>query len=493
MKPWIRAARGGVLACAAWLLQPGEVAAQPPQAASPVEGSAAVPPGRGVVAGALVMDFKDSSPELRNSLIANSTMSVLIRRRNDPDAKEVTFSSHDKHPPGMTRSTSSDQRVLFVRALPPGEYEITHLGTGTLTSLAWQTIPGGSMRFTVASDSITYIGDWVVRAIGGKDFIGVTHFSAASTALEDDVDEDSVQLYHARPDLRALPIHDVVHGTVLPAPGLNAEAEGLPVSDTLPFRDVAALKAAGNIGPAVFAKLEAFHPSAEPPGRGALRRLVLHRAVTRDGKAIGGNIRVLELLPEAPGYVYDVMPTKSGPLRMLQYMSLIPVRARATTHGQRLTGLHLDTESSSSQRLNDVRLPAFDGALAPGASWSYDYETDTSVQTKTVMSKQNRSNFSIIKRECRTTERQPASTLSPKLAGTMLTVSCVALDRSRNELLMAYIENYGVFVPLRQTMTLPPNGAQIVSEFSVLRVEMSGEPATAAAAASAAEEVPDAE
>jgi hypothetical protein len=161
------------------------------------------------VVGALVMDFKDSSPELRNSLIASSGMSVLIRRRNGPDAKELTFSTHDRQAPGMMRSTSGDQRLLFVRAQPPGEYEITHLGAGTLTRLAWLTIPGGSMRFTVASDSVTYIGDWVVRAFGGRDFIAVTHFEAASTALEDGVAEDSVQLYHARPDLRALPIRDV--------------------------------------------------------------------------------------------------------------------------------------------------------------------------------------------------------------------------------------------------------------------------------------------
>ena len=491
MKTWIRAARGGVLACAACLLQTGAGAAPAPEAASAVEGSSAAPAGQGIVAGALVMDFKDSSSELRNSLIERSGMSLLIRRTDDPGAKEITFSTNDKRLPGMTRSTSSEQRLLFVRAVPPGEYEITHLGTGTLSALAWQTIPGGSVRFTVAPDSITYIGDWVARALGGKDLIGITHFRAASTAVEDDVEEDSMQLYHARPDLRSRPIRDVVHGTFLPAPGLEAEAEGRPVSDSLPFRDVAALKVAGNIGPAVFARLEAFHPSTAPASSGALRSIVLHRAVTRDGKSIGGNTRTLEFLANAPGYVYDVMPTSSGPVRMLQYLSLVTVRIRATTHGSRLTGLRLDTESSSSQRLNDVHLPAFDAALAPGANWSYDYETDTSIRTKTVLTTKNHSNFFITKRDCRTTERQPASTLSPRLAGTMLTVSCVSLDRSRDELLLAYLEDYGVFVPLRQTMSLPPDGARVISEFSVVRVGLAGDPATAAA--SAAEETPDAE
>jgi hypothetical protein len=479
-----------VLACAASLFQPGALAAE---AASAVEEPSPVQPGQGIVAGTLVMDFQDSSPELRAALIAGSAMSVTIRRQKDSDAQDITFSTVDRRAPGMTRATSSEQRLLFVRALPAGDYEITQRGVAALTSHVWDRIPGGALRFMVAPGVITYIGAEVVRAHGGKDWIGVTHFQSANMSIEDDVTDDRLQLYHARPELRELPIRDGFNGALLPAPGLSIEAEGRAVSDTMPFRDVAALKASGNIPPGVFVKLEAFRPSAPPVGRGTLRRIVLHRAVTRDGKAIGGNTRTLEYLADAPGYVYDVTSSSSGPVRMLQYMPFIPVRLRAITHVESKSLLHLDRDSSNSLRLSDAQLPAFDAALAPGASWAYEYETDTSIRTKTVMQTRNHSNFSIIKRQCRTAERQPASPLSPDLAGTMISISCVSTDQPGDELTMAYLDDYGAFVLLRQSATLPPDGARVVSEYSVVRVEMAGQPAAAATAASAAEESSDAE
>ena len=184
--------------------------------------------------------------------------------------------------------------------------------------------------------------------------------------------------------------------------------------------------------------------------------------------------------------------TASGPSRTLHYMSFIPVRSRSTRHGEELTGVHFKTESSNSQRLNDVKLPDFGAATTPDAAWVYEYESDTSSQVKTILTSKSRSNFSIVKRDCRTGERQPASTLSPRLAGALLSISCVSTDRSGDELTMAYLEDYGVFVPLRQSVAILSKG-QVVSEFSVMRVELVGDPVTLAASASAASEPSDAE
>ena len=198
----------------------------------------------------------------RGSWSARWRWTSTIRRRNDPDAKELTFSTHDRQAPGMMRSTSGDQRLLFVRAQPPGEYEITHLGAGTLTRLAWLTIPGGSMRVTVASDSITYIGDW------GGEGVRRQGLHSRHPLRGRQHGPRRRRRRRQRPAVPRAPgparTSDPGRGTVLPAPGPDAEAEGRPVSDSVPFRDVAALKAAGNIVPAVFAKLEAFHPSTAP-------------------------------------------------------------------------------------------------------------------------------------------------------------------------------------------------------------------------------------
>ena len=490
MRSWIRLARVGTLACC--VASPFQTGALAAEADSAVEEPSQVSPGQGIVAGTLVMDFQDSAPELRNVLIANSAMWLWIRRLNDPDAKDIGFSTRDRRAPGMTRSTSSDQRLLFARSVPAGDYEITYRGVGALTESAGERLTEGKMQFTVAPGVITYIGAEVATAHGGKDWIGVTHFRSANMSVVDDVADDGIQLYHARPTLRALPIRDALTGALLPAPGLDAEARGKPVSDDVPFRDVAGLKTSTSIGPAVFAKLEAFHPANAPASSGGLRRILLHRAATHDGKPAGGGGRALEFLPAAPGYVYDVTATSSGPVRMLQYMSFIPVRTRSTRRGEELTGMHFNTESSNSLRLNDVKLPDFGAATTVGATWVYEYEADTTTQTKTVLTSRTHSNFSIVKRDCRTGERQPASTLSPRLAGTMLSISCVSTDRSGDELTMAYLEDYGVFVPLRQTVAVLPKG-QVVSEFSVVRVELAGDPVAPAVSASAASEPSDAE
>ena len=491
MKQWIRVAGRGLLACGAALVQAGAGAAPVPEAASGVDGVETAAAGQGYVAGGLEMDFKDSSPGLRASLIAASAMSVQIRRRGDPDAKDITFATSTKRQPGMTRNTSSELHLLFVHVLPAGDYDVKKVGFATQGGHIALDVVAGTRGFTVLPGRISYLGVWAWTAVGGKNLFGTERAATAGIEEHDGIAEDSVQLYHARPDLRGLPIHDMMTGALLPAPGLEAEAEGRPVSDALPFRDVAALKVAGNIAPAVFGKLEAFHPFVAPASGATLRRIVLHRSVTRDGKAIGGNTRVLDMLPDAPGYVYDVMGTVSGPARILQYRGVIPVRSRTTTHRDELIGLHLNTEVSSSGRLNDVHLPDFDAALATGASWSYEYETDASTRSTNALSKKNQSNFAIVKEECRNQQREPASTLSPRLAGTMLTITCVALDRSRDDLAMAYLEDYGVFVPLRRAMTMAADGRQVISEFKVLRVELVGDAAPTEAAAAAASSVGD--
>ena len=100
MNSWL-----GIAARVAWigvagLSFAGPVHAQADEAASAVsaaEDVAGVPTGYDVVAGAMVMDFKDSSPELRIALIDHSGMTVEIQPAGQPDAKPIRFKTECRH------------------------------------------------------------------------------------------------------------------------------------------------------------------------------------------------------------------------------------------------------------------------------------------------------------------------------------------------------------------------------------------------------------
>ncbi len=464
MTPWIRRlAWCGVLACAA------------PSARAAASGDApTLPAGQGLVAGTLVLDFQGSAPEMQGALFVATSMTLTIRRVDDPDARDIRFtmSPHDWETPGMARITNVDRRLLFFRALPPGTYEITDRSASAINRTVDFRGNDQRPRFTVVAGVITYIGADVLKAHGHKDLLGANKFDSADIEIDDELDDDARQLVHARPDLGAFPIRDALNGELRPAPGVVAQAEAGGAKDDMPLRDVAAVKASAGISPAVFAKLEAFHPSTPPRASGTLLRVVQHRAVTIDGKpAAGGNTRTLEFLPDAPGYFFDSMDASTGALQWLEYLPFVMVASHTTKHTAVKFGF--DRDSSSTTRLSDVKLPPFDAALTPGATWMLEAESDTSLHAENAIRAIDRSNFALMKLQCSTTDRRPATTLSPDLSGTMLTVDCHKVGQADDGTTMAYLEDYGVFVLLRQAASIAPKGTRIVSDYSVVRVELS--------------------
>ena len=472
MRPSIRQVIGSaVLLCTTLLVVPGAGAA----GVVPSDMPNPLPADQGVVAGTLVMDFQDSAPELRDAVLKLAGMSVTIRRADDPQARDIRFvtSPEEWGKPGVARVTGTDRRQLFFGALAPGAYDVTERAAYMSNRSVVIPTNGPPLRFTVAPGAITYIGAYVLKAHAGKNFLGRPVFASATIGVDDDAEDDGRQLYHVRPDLRAMAMADVFNGALLPAPGLQVAPEG-GMKDGVPLYDVAAVKASSGIPAAVFARLEAFRPSVPPAEPGILRWILLQHTVTRDGKPAGTGTLRLQYLAKAPGYVYDSVTRSTGVTQELEYMPFIMVRTHVVKHVDAKSLFALTVDASAEATLSDVKLPVFDEAMKPGITWNMETESDTNVKARSVLQSQDRSNFSIVKSVCTTLDRQAAATLSGDLAGTMLTVSCQELNQPANERVMAYLEEYGVFVLLRTSSTAGAQGTRTVNEFRVLRVELAG-------------------
>ena len=165
-----RAVRGMLLLSAALLIQgcANEVA-------SPAAGRPVLVPGEGIVVGSLVLDFGGSSPELRSAVLAQSSVSIAVRRVGGGVNDEMRFSTSREawSTPGLERVTSTDRRLLFFRSLPPGEYVVARR-TGLLLNSTFNDFYGDQgTRFTVQAGEVTYIGAEIVTSYAKHDWLGV--------------------------------------------------------------------------------------------------------------------------------------------------------------------------------------------------------------------------------------------------------------------------------------------------------------------------------
>jgi hypothetical protein len=184
------------------------------EVASPVAGQALLVPGQGVVLGSLVLDFGGSSPELRKAVIAQSSVTVVVRRVGGGISDEMSFSTSNaaRSTPGLERFTDTDRRLLFFRSLPPGEYVIARREGHLLNSTFNSREGDQGTRFTVRAGQVTYIGAEIVTSYAKHDWLGVTSPGTTGLALSDDVDDDSRHFYHLHPELRSLPFDDALRG-----------------------------------------------------------------------------------------------------------------------------------------------------------------------------------------------------------------------------------------------------------------------------------------
>lgn len=488
MRLSIRQAARGTATLAAIFLLIGRAAADD---GTPMDMPDPVPPGMGVLAGSLVVDLKDSAPDLRQTALAQGQVSITIRPVDHSTlGTRFISAATGSAQTGLTRITGTEKRQLFFSALPPGEYDIVQ--RAAYMSNRELTLASGSrpLRFRIAPGTVTYIGAYVLRAQADTNLIGHARFSGGSIGLDDAFEDDRRQLYHARPDLRALAIGDAVNGgAILPAPGL-APPVGAFKADVV-LSNVAAVKSSSGIPSDVIERLEAFRPSMPPLEPRAIRRVELDTSVTRDGKPPApGGPRKLNYLASAPGYVYEGVTSKADSDRKLEYMPFIGLREHRVTHVDAKSLLALTEDKVVDVTLSDVTLPRFDDVMKPGVTWNMEMEFDSNTKERTAIQHRDRAGYSIVRDLCTTLDRQPAATLWHEFAGTMLTVSCQQPDSAANEMRVAYLEQYGVFVRLRLASTSAAAGTQTAVDFRVIGVEWANRKADAASAAGAA---PDAE
>jgi TPR repeat protein len=270
-------------------------------------------------------------------------------------------------------------------------------------------------------------------------------------------------------------------GTCAPASRAQSNDTG-DSPEAVSLRDVAAVKASGGIAPQVFAKLEGFRPAAPPRLQGALHRVVLRRAITRDGKDAGTDHRVIEFLPGAPGYQFEAATSPDNSSAFLTYGPFLTVASHTTKHLKQ-TFPHLDIDSVSTTRITDASLPAsLDDALTPGKVWQTAIATETAVTSKNAVKSIDRSNTVVSRRNCATSERKPASVVSPALAGAAVFVACQPPDKPDEGSSFVYLEDYGVFFPVDYAFKLAPQGTRVTNVYTVERVDVDTAPADVAPA-----------
>lgn len=247
------------------------------------------------------------------------------------------------------------------------------------------------------------------------------------------------------------------------------------------LRDVAAAKAGSGIAPEIFAKLEGFRPATPPRLQGTLHRVVLKRVITRDGKAAGSNQRTIEFLSGTPGYQFESAASEGLTSAFLTYGPFLTVQSRTTKHVAQ-TFPHLDIDTVTTTKVTDVSLPAsLDEALTPGKVWQTVTETDTAISAKNVIKSIDRSSFGIRKLTCGTSERGQARIVSPTLQGTVVFIACQPPDKPDEPLSFAYLEDYGVFIPVDQAFKLAPQGTRITNVYTVVQADVDAPPAGAQA------------
>jgi len=107
-------------------------------------------------------------------------------------------------------------------------------------------------------------------------------------------------------------------------------------------------------------------------------------------------------------------------------------------------------KSRSYVKATSVRFSAsFEDAMKPGATWSFEVESDMATQSKTSLLSRDKQQHVVEKLSCSNGDRADASTLGPRLTGKMIPMTCVSTgigDEKRMK--MAFLEDSAMFVSL---------------------------------------------
>lgn len=238
-----------------------------------------------------------------------------------------------------------------------------------------------------------------------------------------------------------------------------ATPEGLPAN-------FAAFESQQALVPAVVAVLDAWHAASAPRPAHAVSRITLAKKVTTNGRTTAQATQVLSLLADHPAWATSTLETTGGPLALHQ--STLSWRGLLTIDNRLSVVLPIGGEVRTLRTLTSALvLPdAFDVAIKPGASWSYEVTTRSGPNVPFDAEAEPVLKTRVLHVRCVNSAARPASTLAGDFTGTMIAIRCEPQEKGDATVTSAWLEDEGVFVPMETV-----RGEGYVDTYAVTRVE----------------------
>lgn len=257
----------------------------------------------------------------------------------------------------------------------------------------------------------------------------------------------------------------VLAGLVAAATPCSAADAPPPSSSAWPD-DFAAFESQKALAPAVVAALDAWHAASAPRPAHAVRRITLAKMVTTNGRTTAQATLVQTLPADHPSWVTAALETTGGPLALhqstLSWRGLITIDNRLRVTLPFIPGVRTLRVLASEIVLPD----AFDVAIKPGASWSYQVTTRSGPDGPFDGEAEAALKTRVLHFRCVNSAPRPASTVSGDFTGTMVAIRCEPQEKGDATVTSAWLEDEGVFVPMETV-----RGEGYVDTYAVTRVE----------------------